>query len=415
MAARNSTRGGRRHGGVVEEVILIDGTALNEVILPLMNVSRRAANGKVDPNETINKSQIYVTTAGYKGTFAYEKLLQILVWQVVHPDRAFVMGGTWRIPVLHQLLDKNFVMDMKLDGTFNETSFAREYESQWTGSVENSFFKPALFDRYRVLKQPEYEGTFRTKQCYYVIGVDVGRLGCQSVAVVFKVSPQIRGTPIKQLVNIFVYEEEHFKAQALKLKRLYYRFQPKAMVIDGNGLGVGLIDEMIIQTVDETTKETYPPFGVINDTNNYYQKYMTPDTEQDAIYIIKATAEINTEAHTNVLSQISSGKVRFLIDERAAKSKFLSTKVGSTASTDQRANYLKPFTLTSILREEMLNLKEEREGKYLNLTTSNKKIKKDKFSAFEYGLYYIKLLEDAGKGKKRVKFSSAMFFQVGKK
>lgn len=34
VAARNSARGGRRHGGLLEEVILIDGTALNEVIIP---------------------------------------------------------------------------------------------------------------------------------------------------------------------------------------------------------------------------------------------------------------------------------------------------------------------------------------------------------------------------------------------
>ena len=64
VAARNSQRGGRRHGGLVEEVILIDGQALNEIILPLMNVSRRAKNGKVDPDESLNKSQIYITTAG---------------------------------------------------------------------------------------------------------------------------------------------------------------------------------------------------------------------------------------------------------------------------------------------------------------------------------------------------------------
>ena len=34
VAARNSARGGRRHGGLLAEVILIDGTALNEVIIP---------------------------------------------------------------------------------------------------------------------------------------------------------------------------------------------------------------------------------------------------------------------------------------------------------------------------------------------------------------------------------------------
>ena len=89
------------------------------------------------------------------------------------------LGGTYRIPVMHRLLDRNFVRDLKLDGTFNETSFEREYESKWSGSAENSFFKPELFDKHRKLKQPEYEATGRqTAKSYYIISVDVGRVKC---------------------------------------------------------------------------------------------------------------------------------------------------------------------------------------------------------------------------------------------
>lgn len=116
VAARNSTRGGRRHGGLVEEVILVDGTALNEVIIPLMNVSRRCSNGEVDDNEVLNKSQIYITTAGWKNTFPYDKLIQLLIWQIVKPEHSIVMGGSWRIPVLMKLLDRNFIKDLKMDG-----------------------------------------------------------------------------------------------------------------------------------------------------------------------------------------------------------------------------------------------------------------------------------------------------------
>ena len=179
-------------------------------------------------------------------------------------------------------------------------------------------------------------------------------------------------------------------------------------------IGIGLIDYMVTSSTDENTKETYPPFGIINDNDNLYRKYITPDTEKEVVYIVKANSELNTEAHTNVLSQISSGRVRFLIDERAAKAKFLATKVGSAASSIQRANYLKPFTLTSILREEMLNLKELREGKYLILESVNKKIKRDKFSAFEYGLYYIKILEDQNKKKKKGRIGDFMFYTPSK-
>jgi len=48
---------------------------------------------------------------------------------VTEPEKAIIMGGTYRIPVLAKLLDKNFIQDLKRDGTFNEASFQREYES----------------------------------------------------------------------------------------------------------------------------------------------------------------------------------------------------------------------------------------------------------------------------------------------
>ena len=68
---------------------------------------------------------------------------------------------------------------------------------------------------------------------------------------------------------------------------------------------------------------------------------------------------------------------------------------------EERTNYLKPFNLTSILKDEMLNLREENEGVNIILKQANKKIRKDKFSAFEYGLYYIKQEEERKKKKKR--------------
>jgi hypothetical protein len=49
----------------------------------------------------------------------------------------------------------------------------------------------------------------------------------------------------------------------------------------------------------------------------------------------------------------------------------------------------------------MLNLREENEGVNIILKQASKSIKKDKFSAFEYGLYYIKQEEESKRKKKR--------------
>lgn len=411
MAARQSSRGKRATGGLMEECILIDQTLLNEVIIPTMNVDRRLADGSRRKEETVNKSQIYVTTAGWKNSFAYEKLIQILIQQIIYPDEAVVLGGSWRIPVMEELLQRSFIDELKLDGTYNDASFAREYESEWSGDAENAFFSSEKFDKHRVLLQPEYEFSGRSsKSAYYVLGVDVGRKGCTTEVCVFKVTPQVQGAALKTLVNIYSWDEEHFENQAINLKRLYYKYKARKIAIDANGLGIGLIDFMVKPQIDPDTGDVLPDFGVDNDEEGFYKKFKTGDTELDAMYLIKANAPINTEAHTYVQTQLISGKIKFLIDENQAKVKLMSTKTGQAMDNNKRADYLKPFTLTTILREQMLNLVEENEGVNIILKQSSKTIPKDKFSAFEYGLYYIKQEEDRRKRKRSRNISDMMFF-----
>ena len=166
-------------------------------------------------------------------------------------------------------------------------------------------------------------------------------------------------------------------------------------------MGIGLVDYLVKSQTDPETLETFPDFGVYNDDEGYYKKYKTAVTELDALYILKANAPINTEAHANARSQLASNKVKFLIDVNVAKNKLLATKVGQNMTQDERSNYLKPFNLTSILKEEMMNLREENEGVNIILKQANRGIRKDKFSAFEYGLYYIKIEEEKKKKKKR--------------
>lgn len=403
LAARETSRGRRFHAGLIEECVGVDQKVLQEVIIPTMNVSRRCMDGSVQEEEVLNQSQIYLTTAGYKNTFSYDKLIQLLVRMVTEPDKAFIMGGTWRIPVVQGLQSRTFLDDLKRDSTFNEASFSREYESKWTGTVENAFFDGDKFDRNRILQLPEYEASGRSnKNAYYVLGVDVGRRGCQTIICVIKVTPQPAGPSIKSLVNIYDLNEDHFEDQAINIKKIFYKYKAKRIAFDANGLGIGLLDYMVKPQVIEDG-EILADFGVYNDEDNFYKKFKTPNCEHDAIFVIKANAPINTEAHSTIQSALESGKLKFLIDEKIARNKLLGTKKGAAMTPEERDDYLKPFVLTSILKDEMLNLREENEGINIILKRANKNISKDKFSALEYGLYYIKQEEDS-KRKKKKKF-----------
>ena len=410
VAASEKTRGRRFNSGLMEECVGIDQDILNEVLIPTLNVDRMV-QGQTDPNEQLNKSQIFVTTAGYKNTYSYEKLIEILCRSVVRPKDAIVLGGSWRVPVIFGLLDKNFVRDLKMDGTFNEDSFEREYESKWTGDIESAFFNSDRFDKQRKINLPEWKYSNKTsKDGYYVMGVDVGRFGCTTEVVIIKVTPSAGDIPRKRIVNIYSFDEEHFGLQALKLKRIFQQYKCRIAVIDGNGLGAGLVDMLTMDTIDPDTGETLYNWGVMNDEDNKYKNMKTDDTIIDAMYIMKANQALNSEMYAYCQSEINSGRVNFLVDESIAKNKLLSQAQGKKMSQSQRADYLMPFVQTSILKDQMLNLVYENDGAHIILKQASKKIKKDKFSALIYGLYYCKLQEDARSKKRKRDISKFMFF-----
>ena len=305
------------------------------------------------------------------------------------------------------LQPKNFIEQLKMDGTFNEASFDREFESKWAGSIEGAFFDINKFS-----KLPENEPNGRNnKDAYYIMGVDVGRFGCTTEVCVLKVSPPKSKSEvfIKQLVNQYSFDEEHFGMQAIKLKHIFKQFKCRIAVVDGNGLGAGLVDFLVIDQDDPDTGEPLGNWGVYNDDDRKYKKFENESTIQNAMYIMKATNVINSELYAYTQSQMSSGKLRFLIDENTAKNKLMSQSNGKKMSVSRRADYLRPFVMTSILRDQMANLIEEHDGALIILKQSTRTIKKDKFSAYIYALAWTKMQEES-KQRKSFDVSRMMLF-----
>jgi hypothetical protein len=130
------------------------------------------------------------------------------------------------------------------------------------------------------------------------------------------------------------------------------------------------------------------------------------------MYLIKANLPLNSEMHSYVQSQLINNKIKFLIDEQEAKAKLMQTKACQQMDAQARNEYLKPFILTTILKEQMMNLviKETDADANIKLVQSSRGINKDKFSALEYGMYYVKLQEELMRKKKKRNISDFLFF-----
>lgn len=397
VGALDSTRGGRRHCGLIDEVLDHDGDALNEIVLPLMNVNRRMVNGNTNPNEP-HQAQFYMTTASQKSTYAYNKMIELFEQEIINPKSTFVWGTTYQVPMIHGLIDRQYINEIRTASTFKEDSFAREYLSVWTGGSSESWFNYDKMSSYRKLVNPETHAKFEGPgDFFYLLSVDVGRISCQTVVSVFKVYRNSGGFH-SNLVNLYILgkndAERHFEFQARDLKRLIKAFNPKEVVIDGNGLGTGLLDFMARPQLDPLTNETYPAYGSFNDSD------MIKTQPRDAIqiiYVIKANTKLNSEIHSNCYSQIYSGRVKFLIKEQEAKNKLMSTKVGQKMRVEDRAKRLLPHEMTTRLLDEIANLRLKQTGSSVDVVLEqiNSRFGKDKFSSFEYGLWRIKELEDA--------------------
>ena len=128
------------------------------------------------------------------------------------------------------------------------------------------------------------------------------------------------------------------------------------------------------------------------------------------MYIMKATAPLNTEMYSYCQTQMQHGKIKFLIDDSIAKNKLLAQAQGQKMSPEKRNEYLKPFVLTNVLKEQMMNLVETSDKGNIILKPANNKIKHDKFSGLIYGLYYCKLQEDKGHKRSTRDLSNLMMF-----
>lgn len=399
----NAGRGGRRHWGTLEEFAMMDGDAVNEVIIPLMNVDRRTVAGLLNPTEP-HAAQTMITTAGYKGTYAHDRTLECLVNMAIDPDKAFCFGGDYRIPVMHGLLSIDKVKDKLQASSYKLESFLREYMSVWTGGSEDSYYSYTQISKCRNLIRPEFKRA-ENFGGFYVMAVDVARFeGDQTVAMIFKVYTEGERYKI-HLVNIRILNGTHFRDQAAMIKQFDLDYDFKAIVLDINGNGQGLADYLIDE--QELNGVYYEPYGFLNKN-----KYSATEKRNNRrkLYGIEANRTLNSEIYTNAHIILSLKRVSLLLNERQARRYFSQYKTWNKMNPVKQANKLIPYAQTTKLQDQLANLKANLDtNSTIVLQKINTHTRKDLVSAFVYGLYYINLVEEDDRKKKNRDWSKAQF------
>ena len=374
-----TAKGKRRHIILLEESALLKEKMYRDALMPLTNYEYKSLHNLELDCYVINR-QHFVTTAYYKND-AYDKYMK-MAEDMINLKGAIVMGASWELPErFGRGQTKDEIMAIKeYIGNF---AFAVNYESKWVGVNENCIVDIGKFESLRSLVKAELKHDGKSS---YYMGVDVARSSKssnnQTSIMIGKVRRDKKGKiqKVQIVYTANLPQGLNFKQQSLYIKKLKKMFDVQMVVIDANGLGIGLCDYLLETTIDPITGEEFPAFDTINmDIESEEQ-----DSER-CLYGLKAQG-INSDIIVNFMNYVDTGKLQLL--EKVDSNLF-------DSSLDLFQNKVLPHIQTDFLVEEVGNVSVETlpNGK-LTMKQNTKNIDKDRVSSLMYLLYYLEKYEN---------------------
>lgn len=384
LANQQSSKGQRRKRMVIEESAQVNAKLFEDVLEPIVNVPRRTIGqlSIINPLE-LNGQINFFTTSWYRGTSEFERNLKFFD-DMVNLKGVMILGASYELNVINGRGEPKSAVLAKQE-KLTPTAFALNYMSWWVGASDGALIAINKVMDLRVTTKADLKWDGKHE---YIISCDVARSehkeNNQSSVVVLKLIKNKKGKLINVIcVNIINYPSTvNFQTLAISLMKLKALYNAKAVVVDANGLGVGLVDELLKEQFDPETKES---LGCWNTMNTDQEPEI--DYAEECLYALKSQ-QINHDIIVSFTNYIESGKLQLLEKRQDA---------GYDINDD---DYIKtevlPFAQTDLLLEEIANLKlvmTERNNK-LTVERISRKIDKDRYSALAYGLYYIKLYEE---------------------
>lgn len=380
LANAQSSKGQRRKRINIEESALLNDVLFQDALKPIVEVPRYTVGklGVVDPCE-LNQQINFFTTSGFRGSDEYQRSMKMYDG-MVHLNGDMVLGSSWFLACWYgrgstksQILKKRKEM--------SPVAFAQNYESRWVGSADHALVNINKLMECRSLTETQISA--KPDDEFY-LGVDVARSqntnNNQSSVCVAKVKRNKDKTRIisVDIVNIInIPNIMNFDAQACIIKQIKKRYKANGVVIDGNGLGSGLVDFCLKESFDPITNESLGCWDTINDDN--MPEY--PEEAEKILYNLKAQG-YQSKIVTNFIDMVDSKKLRLLCNKQLNDF--------SVAEQDDFDNKVAPFLQTDCLFEEIANLKlKQLPNGNVTIERVVKKMDKDRVSALIYVLWYI--------------------------
>lgn len=372
----SNAKGLRRNGITFEEAALMDFAKYTDNTEPLTSEEIKSPRYQSVYDPYCRNKQNFVTTAYYKND-AYEFCRQLII-DKANCDEAFVYGASYRLPAKFGR-GRAAEQVEKLRDKVGDLMFNFNYASRWSINNGSCIVNIDLLKELQTLSKPEMKPA---KDGEYIVSIDVARSAKTSnnasAIAILKVIRDSKGKVREiQAVNLIKLPNGmNFKDQTVITKKLCKLYNARALVIDINGLGKGLMDYVLDEQVLDNG-EILEALDMIN--TDYRSSY---SNAKKMVYGIEAQSN-NSEMITQFINIVETRKLRLL-------QPFDVNKALDIPDDDYLVSDVLPYLRTENFISEVQNLTVEQIPGSSKLKIGQLvRADKDIFSAVEMGSWYI--------------------------
>ena len=286
IKSRTSTensRSARANCIVVDEFRMVDENVINTVLRKFLTSPRQPKY--LDNPEYAHLSErnkeIYMSSAYFKSSWAFKKARGYTLNFFDETKKYFICGLPYQVSVKENLLSREQIQDEMSEPDFNELIQQMEMECLWFGDIDGGLFKYDDIEKRRKLKNGFFPLKFYNEKITVpkladteerILSVDIALMASskkkKNDASAIFINSAIQSEAGNYTSN-FVYAEsfEGLTTDELGLivMRYFYKYKCTQLVVDTNGVGLGVYDFIIKDQYDPETGDTYKALTCCND------------------------------------------------------------------------------------------------------------------------------------------------------
>ncbi len=418
VTAADTARHNRATVLVVDEFRMVDKNIIDTVLTNFLTDRRHPKY--LDKPEYENYPQeptkeMYASSCWYESHWSYDHVRSYVV-NMIYGRSYFCCAMPYQLSVKEGRLDISRIEDDMSESTFNAITFQMEMEALFFGESGTGLYSFDAINKNRVIKYPFYPKFNAYKVSDKRLHIppklpDEIRILSADIALMSSAKNRNDATSIfinqmlpvsgGRYVNNIIYADNNeglrTDAEALLIRKLFDDYECDYLVLDTNGLGLGVSDALMADIYDKEQSKTYGALSCCN--NDELAKRCLIADAPKVIWSVKGTSEFNSQCALDLREALSHGDVRLLSSEDNADDYLGEIRGYGSLNPADALNLKLPYIHTSLLVNELVKLEYEVKANTIKVR-ERAGMRKDRYSSLSYNIFVAKAIEREIRSKK---------------